>query len=103
MRIKEHPVLDYERGTKICFTFNGKEIEAYRGETVAAALHAAGVWYYHDSSELERPRGLFCAIGHCSACLMTVDGIPNTKICVTDAVDGMVVESKRNHEVGDEI
>lgn len=103
MRINEHPVLDFKRGTKISFTFNGKVIEAFEGETVAAALHAAGVWYYNDSHELERPRGLFCAIGHCSSCLMTVNGVPNTRICVTDAVEGMMVESQRKHEAGDEI
>jgi len=93
MRIKEHPILEFKRGKKIHFKFNGKEIEAYEGETIAATLHANGIWYYNESDVLKRPRGLFCAIGHCSSCLMTVDGVPNTRICVTDVVDGMVVES----------
>ena len=94
MRIKEHPILDFQRGRKIHFTFNGKQIEAYEGETIAAALHAEGVWHYNESDVLKRPRGLFCAIGHCSSCLMAVDGVPNTRICVTNAVEGMVVESE---------
>jgi len=99
MRIREHPILEFERGKKIQFTFNGNKIEAYEGETIAAALHAAGIWHYNESDVLKRPRGLFCAIGHCSSCLMTVDGVPNTRICVTDAVEGMVVKSENRGDI----
>ncbi len=98
MRIREHPILDFERGEQIHFSFNGKTVEAYKGETIAAALHAAGIWHYSESDVLKRPRGLFCAIGHCSSCLMCVNGVPNTRICVTDVVDGMIVESKTGGE-----
>ena len=95
MRIKEHPVLNFKRGQKLTFTFNGRQIEAFEGETIAAALHAAGVWQYSESERLERPRGLFCAIGHCSSCLMTVDGMENVRTCVMPVKSGMVVEKKR--------
>ncbi len=99
MRIREHPILEFKRDKKIHFTFNGKEVEAYEGETIAAALHAAGIWHYNESDVLKRPRGLFCAIGHCSSCLMQVNGVPNTRICVTDAVDGMIVESESKGDI----
>ena len=67
MRITEHPVLDFRRGEKVTFFYNGKAVEGYESETVAAALHAAGVRALSHSHELGRPRGIFCAIGNCSA------------------------------------
>ena len=42
MRIEKHPILSFDRSSKITFTYNGEEIEAYEGDTIAAALHAAG-------------------------------------------------------------
>ena len=94
MRIEEHPILEFERGGKIVFTFDGKEIESYVGETIAAALHASGIKELAKSPALHRPRGLFCAIGNCSSCLMVVDGEPNIRVCVTKVQDGMNVETQ---------
>lgn len=94
MRLENHPILNFTRGKEIYFTFDGERIKAYEGETIAAALHASGIIKYNTSPKLHRPRGLFCAVGHCSSCLMTVDGIPNVRICVTDAKEGMIVQSQ---------
>ncbi len=60
---------------------------------MAVALHAAGVTTYRKSPQLQRPRGFFCAIGKCSSCLMTVDGVPNVRVCITPLQEGMVVQS----------
>jgi len=92
MRIENHPILDFHKDTKISFTFNGEAVEGYKGETIAAALHAAGVKVLGRSLFLHRPRGFYCAIGNCSSCLMTVNGVANVKTCVTDLEEGMVVE-----------
>jgi len=92
MRIEQHPILDFRRGEKIAFFFKGQEMEAYSGETIAAALHAAGVRELAKSPVLHRPRGLFCAIGNCSSCLMVVDGKPNIRVCITKVRPGMKVE-----------
>lgn len=94
MRIKEHPVLEFKRDKEITFTYNGKMIKAYEGETIAAALYAAGIRVLKASSKYERPRGLFCAIGNCSSCHMVVDGIPNVKTCITKVEPGMVVQEE---------
>lgn len=95
MRIKDHPVLDFKRGKEIKFTFNGREIKAYEGETIAAALHAAGVKELKKSLKHDRPRGLFCAIGNCSSCFMEVDGEPNVKTCVIEVKEGMEVNAQQ--------
>ncbi|HDJ83818.1 MAG TPA: FAD-dependent oxidoreductase, partial [Desulfurococcaceae archaeon] len=67
-------------------------VEAYEGESVAAALYAIGVNVFTKSIKLERPRGAFCMIGKCSSCFMKVDGIPNTRTCIEPVRDGMRVE-----------
>ena len=95
MRIEEHPILSFERGEKISFFYNEREIKAYSTETIAAALHAAGVRKLGESPELHRPRGLFCAIGNCSSCFMVVDGRPNVRVCVVKAKQGMRVEEQK--------
>ncbi|HIP99537.1 TPA: FAD-binding protein [Candidatus Bipolaricaulota bacterium] len=94
MRLARHPILEFKRGRKISFIFDGREMEAYEGETIAAALHAAGVRVL-SRTRSGAPRGLFCAIGTCSSCLMTVDGLPNVRACITPVREGMVVESQR--------
>ena len=95
MRIEKHPILDFQRGEKIRFFFNGQEVEGYASETIAAALHAAGIKELSKSPELHRPRGLFCAIGNCSSCLMVVDGEPNIRVCVTRLRQGIRVETQQ--------
>jgi len=94
LRIMSHPIIAIERGEPLTFYFNGRPIAAYKGETIAAALHAAGVRIFSRSFKYHRPRGLFCLAGHCSHCLMRVDGIPNVRTCVEPARSDMKVESQ---------
>lgn len=99
MRIEKHPILDFDKSKKVKFTFNGQELEGYEGETIQAALHAAGVKVLGKSIKLHRPRGFYCAIGNCSSCFMVVDGVPNVKTCVTALKEGMVVETQEGKGV----
>lgn len=95
MRIEEHPILEWKKGRKVTFTYEGKELHGYEGETIAAALHANGIKVLRESEEHHRPRGLFCAIGNCSSCLMVVNGEPNVRVCVEKLKEGMNVEKQR--------
>lgn len=95
MRINDHPILEFNRTKEIKFYYDGKEVTGYEGETIAAALHGAGIRVLSHSSKLHHPRGLFCAIGNCSSCLMTVDGRPNVRICVEKIREGMQVETQK--------
>ena len=99
MRMEEHPVLEFDRGEKVTFFYNGQPVEGYTTETIAAALHAAGVRKLGESSQLHRPRGLFCAIGNCSSCFMNVDGEPNVRVCVTKVRAGMQVNEQQGKGV----
>jgi predicted molibdopterin-dependent oxidoreductase YjgC len=96
LRIAEHPILNFSKeGTiKVHITVNGKEIEAYEGEPIASAILASGIKVLRRTPKLKSPRSLFCAIGRCSDCVMTVNGTPSIRTCVTPVEDGMIVESQ---------
>lgn len=95
MRIKNHPILKFRRGKKVKFIFEGRELTGFEGEPIAAALHDHNVHVLKYSIRHNRPRGFFCAIGHCSSCLMEVDGRPNIRVCVEPLKEGMVVRRQR--------
>jgi predicted molibdopterin-dependent oxidoreductase YjgC len=94
VRIAAHPVLVFEHGPRVPFTFDGRAFVGYEGEAIAAALHAAGVRVLSQSRTHHRPRGLYCAIGNCSSCLMVVDGEPNVRVCVEPLSAGMRIETQ---------
>ena len=92
--IGEHPILTFERGKKVTFFFEEREIEGYEGLPIAAALHAAGIRVLSISERYNRPRGFFCAVGKCSSCLMEVDGRPNVMVCMEPLRQGMRVRKQ---------
>lgn len=94
-RIDEHPILGKSPNKKkIIFTFDGKKFEGYEGEPIAAALKAAGVMVHRYTKKRHEPRGIFCAIGRCTDCVMVVDGKPNVRTCITPLAEGMVVQTQ---------
>lgn len=96
MRVIHHPILGEEtREFTAVIEVDGKKIPAVEGEPIAAALLAAGIKTFRHTHKNNRPRGIFCAIGRCTDCVMTVDGIPNVRTCVTPLVDGMVIETQK--------
>ncbi|MHB8603949.1 MAG: 2Fe-2S iron-sulfur cluster-binding protein [Thermoplasmatota archaeon] len=84
----------YIRGRKTELSFDGRTIHAFEGESVGAALHAAGERVLARSSKYHRPRGLTCMIGKCPSCMCRVDGIPNVRVCTLAARDGMRIETQ---------
>lgn len=95
MRIVKHPVLgDDSRGEDCSITVDGKVIPAVAGEPIAAALLAAGIKKFRETPK-GSPRGIFCGIGRCTDCIMTVDNQPNVRTCVTPVQNGMVIETQK--------
>jgi predicted molibdopterin-dependent oxidoreductase YjgC len=94
-RIVKHPILEFDaERTRVHITVNGKSIEAYAGEPIAAAILAADLRVFRRTPKLDSPRGVYCAIGRCTDCVMTVDGTPSVRTCITPVEDGMSVESQ---------
>ena len=85
---------------KVCIRFKGKALECRPDTTVAVALWENGVRHLSHSPKYGRPRGVTCARGHCTACLMRVDGVPSVRVCETPVRDGMVVERQDAGGVG---
>jgi predicted molibdopterin-dependent oxidoreductase YjgC len=81
---------ELERGPRVGITLDGRAVEAYGGETVATVLLAEGHVATRRTVRGE-PRGIFCGMGVCFDCLVVVDGIPNTRACMTWVHDGMQV------------
>ncbi len=95
MRVIEHPILDkLDTSKKVTIYFDGKPVEALEDEPIAAALINAGISAFRKTPKLNEPRGIFCAIGRCTDCMMIVDGVPNTRTCVTNVRDGMKIETQ---------
>jgi predicted molibdopterin-dependent oxidoreductase YjgC len=95
VRLLKHPILgEQETRNEVSFTFDGKPLRGYAGEPVAAALKAAEVLVHRYTKRRHSPRGVFCAIGRCTDCVMVVNGRPNVRTCVTPLEDGMVVETQ---------
>ncbi|WP_413808318.1 (2Fe-2S)-binding protein [Streptomyces sp. OE57] len=70
-------------------TFDGTTVTALPGQSVGAALVAAGIVAWRTTRREGGPRGLFCGIGVCFDCLITVDGRPGQRACLVPARDGM--------------
>jgi hypothetical protein len=73
------------------FDFDGRPVPFAAGQSVGAALVAAGILSWRITRVESRPRGIFCGIGICFDCLVTVDGRPNERACLVPAEVDMTV------------
>jgi len=80
------------RGEAFDLRVDGETVRAYPGETIAAALMAAGRRVLRHTAGRGEPRGVYCAMGVCGECVMVVDGEPGVRACVTPAAPGMIVQ-----------
>ena len=85
------------RGTTsetVVLTIDGMRIEARAGDTVAAALLAAGVGYCRTTPVSGARRAPYCMMGVCFECLVTIDGVGNRQACLIPVRDGMRVDTQ---------
>jgi aerobic-type carbon monoxide dehydrogenase small subunit (CoxS/CutS family) len=71
---------------------DGEPVPAFVGESVAAVLLALGRRTFRHTGQ-GAPRGLYCGMGLCFDCLVTVDGVENVRACLTPVAEGMVVDT----------
>lgn len=94
-RIENHPILGLSpEGKTVTFYYNGTPMEGLEGEPIMAALKVNGVKVHRYTAKSHEPRGVFCAIGRCTDCVMIVDGKPNVRTCITPLKEGMKVETQ---------
>jgi predicted molibdopterin-dependent oxidoreductase YjgC len=98
MRIEEHPILGQsQKKAKIQIEVDGKRIQAVPGEMISSALIAAGIKIFRRTAKKNQPRWYFCGIGQCTDCMMTVDGTPGVRTCITPVKEGMKIETQIGH------
>jgi sarcosine oxidase subunit alpha len=88
MRLPPQPDERIDRTQEVVFTFRGKPVRAFRGDTFGSALFADGQRVFSRSFKYHRPRGLLCCSGSCPNCMMTVDGTPNVRVCAEPVREG---------------
>lgn len=76
------------------FRFDGREVSFAAGQTIGAALIATGVYSWRTTRRSGKPRGLFCGIGACFDCLITVEGVPNQRACLVAAQPALNVSTQ---------
>jgi predicted molibdopterin-dependent oxidoreductase YjgC len=82
-------------GETIAFTIDGARFEARAGDSVAAALLAAGIAHCRTTPVSGAKRAPYCMMGVCFECLVTIDGIGNRQACLIPVTDGMRVETQQ--------
>jgi predicted molibdopterin-dependent oxidoreductase YjgC len=82
-------------GDKVVITVDGRSVEVRAGDTVAAALFAAGIDHCRTTPVSGARRAPYCMMGVCFECLVTIDGVGNRQGCLVPVRAGMVVESQR--------
>lgn len=82
-------------GDGVTLSVDGAPVTARAGDSLAAALLAAGILACRTSAVSGAPRGPYCMMGVCFECLVAVDGVGSRQACLTPVRDGMRVETQQ--------
>lgn len=77
---------------RITVTLNATPVTTDAGQSVGAVLMGRGIKAWRTTRKEGKPRGVFCGIGACYDCLITIDGQPNQRACMVQACDSMNIE-----------
>lgn len=80
-------------GKRVTIWVDGQALEAHLGQTVGTAMLAAGKRTLRRTRKAGQPRGLFCAMGTCFDCVVTVNGKPRMRACMTPVEADMQVHT----------
>jgi hypothetical protein len=76
---------------------DGHAVAAVEGQSLAGALHQAGVTVLGRNPVTGEPRSAFCGMGVCFECELTVDGVPGIRACMTHVRAGLRVDTGTGH------
>jgi sarcosine oxidase subunit alpha len=94
MRLAAQPNERIDRSRELTFSYEGRPVRAFAGDTIGSALFADGRRVFSRSFKYHRPRGLVCCSGGCANCMMEVDGVPNVRVCVEPVHEGARVRAQ---------
>ena len=84
-----------DKGATLILKVDGREIRARDGDTVAAALLAAGIKHIRTTPVSGAPRAPYCLMGVCFDCLVMIDGVGSRQACLVPVREGMTVETQQ--------
>ncbi|OLT55280.1 hypothetical protein BJF89_16130 [Corynebacterium sp. CNJ-954] len=76
----------------VSITVDGAPMTGRRGQSIAGVMLASGLRAWRTTAATDSPRGLFCGIGVCFDCLVTVDGVRDVRACQRQACEGDIVD-----------
>ena len=79
----------------VSLSVDGKTVTALPGDSVAAALLAAGIVACRTTPVSGAPRAPYCMMGVCFECLVTIDGVGSRQACLARVRDGMRIETQQ--------
>jgi sarcosine oxidase subunit alpha len=83
------------QGANVAITVDGAPVQARAGDTVAAALLAAGMTSTRTTPVSGAPRAPYCMMGVCFECLVTIDDVGNRQGCLVPVSEGMRIETQK--------
>jgi sarcosine oxidase subunit alpha len=83
-----------EEAAALTVRIDGRTVEVRSGDTVAAAMLAAGIDRCRTTAVSGAPRAPYCLMGVCFDCLVTIDGIGNRQGCLVPVRAGMEIETQ---------
>ncbi|MGN6678336.1 MAG: 2Fe-2S iron-sulfur cluster-binding protein, partial [Streptosporangiaceae bacterium] len=94
MRLGPQPGEVIDRTRTVQFSWNGRAVTGFAGDTIASALAAAGERVFSRSMKYHRARGLVTASFHDPGCMVQVGDEPNVRAAHRRISAGMVVTSQ---------
>jgi predicted molibdopterin-dependent oxidoreductase YjgC len=85
-----------EANMSVEFEFAGKPILGREGESIAAALLAAGISASRCTAKNSEPRGYFCGMGICWECVVEIEGVGSVRGCQFPVSAGLRVRAVEN-------
>ncbi|WP_414943695.1 (2Fe-2S)-binding protein [Amycolatopsis sp. cmx-11-32] len=78
-------------------TVDGETLTGIAGQSVAGVLLAAGRISWR-TTRSGAPRGVFCGIGACFDCALTVNDVPDVRACHRPAADGDEIRTQSRED-----
>lgn len=80
-----------EKPQQVTIVINGQEYQVRKGISLAAALLSNGFKRFRTENHTV-PRGVYCGMGICFDCLVTVNSLPFQRACLTQVEQDMHID-----------
>jgi len=95
---KSDDIQGIDRAGLVRFSFDGRLVEGFAGESIAAALLRAGIVATRHTTRHADPRGYYCGMGVCWECVVEITGVGVTRGCMQAVAEGLDVKPAIAHK-----